>query len=156
MEQSPRFLQSCTLTWKTWFWENRGQSLKTGWIIVLINRPWKSLGPASQKLSWFQTSSFRKGFLTCFRLEISNKNRFFESDTQVYPLKSIAYLSSYHGSILRITLFHIKFLYWRKENDQPRTKWFFLKFIFFQNDNVSMTLCHPLQVKNTFISVFTL
>ena len=81
------FPQSCTPTWKTRFWEKRAQSLKTGWIIVLINRPREPLGPAAQKLSWFRTNPFRKVSLTCCRLEISNKkNRFFESDTQVYPL----------------------------------------------------------------------
>ena len=81
------FPQSCTPTWKTRFWEEGAESLKTGWIIVLINRPWEPLGPAAKKLSWFRTNPFRKVFFTCFRLEISNKkNQFFENDTQVYPL----------------------------------------------------------------------
>ena len=32
----------------------------------------------------------------------------------------------------------------------------FSKFIFFQNDDISMTLCQPLQLKKKFVLVFAL
>ena len=49
------------------------------------------------------------------------------------------------------------FLYWRKENAQPWTKWMFLEIYFLSKLRRFDDICHPLQVKNkTFISVFAL
>ena len=131
------FPQSCTPTWKTRFWEKRAQSLKTGWIIVSINRPREPLGPAAQKLCWFRTNPFRKVFLTCFRLEISNKQKidFSKVTHRSTPLNRAFSCSNVHAKwwlhcllkSLRCQLSHATSIY-----DRPKP-FFGLFFVFWNN-----------------------